>query len=360
MAIPEKARRGRGWASGPAPMDQDSLTRGGAGPGWSVATALSLPGMCPGFPASRMDRSVVRIGTRASPLALWQAEHVRAELLSRNPGLAVELVSMTTAGDRHLDTPLQLVGGKGLFVKEIETALLAGEVDLAVHSMKDVPSVQPEGLELAVILEREDVRDVLVSNHYQAPSGLPAGARVGSSSLRRRAQLLHQFPHLDVRDLRGNVATRLRHLDGGGWDAIILAAAGLLRLGLAERIAGYLSIEDSLPAVGQGAIGIEIRAEDSATRRLVHPLSHHPTEWCVRAERAMNRILGGDCRLPVAALARWKGESMEMEGRVASADGLRLLTARATGDDPDTLGQTVADCLLAQGAGQIIQEIHQA
>ncbi len=317
------------------------------------------PACMPGFPASRMDRSVVRIGTRASPLALWQAEHVRAELLSRNPDLTVELVAMTTAGDRHLDSPLQLVGGKGLFVKEIETALLAGEVDLAVHSMKDVPSVQPEGLELAAILEREDVRDALVSNRYQDPSGLPAGALVGSSSLRRRAQLLHRFPHLDVRDLRGNVATRLRHLDSGNWDAIILAAAGLRRLGLVERIAGYLPIEDSLPAVGQGAIGIEIRAEDPATRHLVLPLSHHSTEWCVRAERAMNRILGGDCRLPVAALARWKGGNMEMEGRVASTDGVTILAARATGNDPDLLGQAVADDLLAQGAGQIIREIHQ-
>lgn len=297
----------------------------------------------------------LRIGTRASPLALWQAEHVRTALLLRNPLQAIELVPMTTSGDRELDAPLHQIGGKGLFVKEIETALLTGEVDLAVHSMKDVPAVQPDGLELAVILAREDVRDAFVAKNYADPAELPSGARVGSSSLRRRAQLLHRFPALQVEDLRGNVATRLAKLDAGLYDAIILAAAGLKRLDLEDRIRAYFAPEDSLPAVGQGAIGIEIRATDEQTRALIAPLADPETTLCVQAERAMNRKLGGDCRLPVAALARWQSDCLSLEGRVASPDGKTLLRAEARDKDPAALGTRVAEDLLQQGAGKIIE-----
>jgi hydroxymethylbilane synthase len=302
--------------------------------------------------------TALRIGTRASPLALWQAEHVRTALQTRDPFLAVELVPMTTTGDRELAAPLHQIGGKGLFVKEIEAALLAGRVDLAVHSMKDVPAQQPPGLELAVILEREEVRDAFVSNQYASDDALPAGARVGSSSLRRRAQLLHRYPELVLADLRGNVATRLAKLDNGQFDAIILAAAGLKRLGLAERIRHLFVVEDSLPAVGQGAIGIEIRGDDEHTRALVAPLTHRETSLCVLAERAMNRKLGGDCRLPVAALAQMQEDgTLLLRGRVASPDGQQLLHAEATGTDPVTLGATVADDLLTQGAGKILREL---
>ncbi|MEY2342936.1 hydroxymethylbilane synthase [Acidithiobacillus sp. IBUN Pt1247-S3] len=302
----------------------------------------------------------LRIGTRASPLALWQAEHVRGLLLARDPFLAVELVPMTTTGDQELAAPLHQIGGKGLFVKEIESALLAHEVDLAVHSMKDVPAMQPNGLELAAILEREDVRDAFISSQYENEIALPKGARIGSSSLRRRAQLLHRRPDLQVEDLRGNVATRLAKLDSGQYDAIILAAAGLKRLGMEERIRSFFAVEDSLPAVGQGAIGIEIRTDDENTRALVLPLTHQETSLCVRAERAMNRKLGGDCRLPVAALAHWENESLHLEGRVVSPDGKTVLRARGSGTDPSVLGEKVAEDLLQQGAGKIIQELQPA
>ncbi len=310
--------------------------------------------------STKFGMDPLRIGTRASPLALWQAEHVREALLTRDPFLSVDLVPMTTTGDRELAVPLHQLGGKGLFVKEIESALLAGEVDLAVHSMKDVPALQPEGLELAVILEREDVRDAFVAAQYENEIALPKGARVGSSSLRRRAQLLHRRPDLQIEDLRGNVATRLAKLDCGDYDAIILAAAGLKRLGMEERIRSFFAVEDSLPAVGQGAIGIEIRADDEKTRSLVLPLAHQETSLCVRAERAMNRTLGGDCRLPVAALARWKEGMLKLEGRVASPDGQTVLRAEAAGSDPIALGEQVAEDLLQQGAGKIIKELQPA
>ena len=300
----------------------------------------------------------LRIGTRASPLALWQAEHVRNGILRLHPGSTVEIVPLTTSGDRFLDVPLHAVGGKGLFVKEIEDALLDGRVDLAVHSMKDVPAHQPAGLEIAAILVREDVRDAFVSTRYPDPAALPAGARVGSSSLRRRAQLLARFPHLQVDDLRGNVATRLGKMDAGLYDAVILAAAGLKRLGLAERISASLAVEDSLPAVGQGAIGVEIRRDDAATRTFIAALDDPETSLCVHAERTMNQTLGGDCRLPVAALAqRRAGGSLLLRGLVATADGSRILRAAAEGRDASALGQAVAAQLLAQGAAAIIEEI---
>ncbi|WP_414040449.1 hydroxymethylbilane synthase [Acidithiobacillus sp. M4-SHS-6] len=299
----------------------------------------------------------IRIGTRASPLAVWQAEHVRDALYAAHPGIQVDIIRMTTSGDVLLDAPLHSLGGKGLFVKEIEEALLAQQVDVAVHSMKDVPALQPEGLEIAAIMAREDVRDAFVSNGVGHPDQLKPGARVGSSSLRRRAQLLQHYPHLQVEDLRGNVATRLRKLDDGQYDAIILAVAGLKRLQLGERISTALSVEQSLPAVGQGAVGIEIRSEDTQTRELLQALLDPSTQQCVLAERSMNRILGGDCRLPVAALAEWQGQLMHLRGLVASPDGARLLRAEARGADPVALGKAVAEQLLAQGAAIIIKEI---
>ncbi len=299
----------------------------------------------------------IRIGTRASPLAVWQAEHVRDALYAAHPGIQVEIIRMTTSGDILLDAPLHSLGGKGLFVKEIEEALLSEHVDVAVHSMKDVPALQPEGLEIAAIMAREDVRDAFVSNSVVHPEQLKPGARVGSSSLRRRAQLLQLYPHLLVDDLRGNVATRLRKLDEGQYEAIILAVAGLKRLQLGERISMALPVEQSLPAVGQGAVGIEIRSEDTQTRALLRALIDPATQQCVLAERSMNRILGGDCRLPVAALAEWQGQAMHLRGLVASPDGAHLLRAEASGIDPMALGQVVAEQLLAQGAAAIIKEI---
>lgn len=304
--------------------------------------------------------SPLRIGTRASPLALWQAEHVRAGLLREHPGIQVEIVPMTTQGDRMLAAPLHQIGGKGLFVKEIETALLERAVDLAVHSMKDVPAQQPEGLEIAAILAREDVRDAWVSSKFAGPDDLPPDGRVGSSSLRRRAQLLHRLPGIVVLDLRGNVATRLRKLDAGDYDGIVLAAAGLKRLGLADRIRQVLEPELSLPAVGQGAIGVEIRSDDARIRTLLEPLNDALTSRCVRAERHMNRLLGGDCRLPVAALAQADGDTLRLRGLVASPDGREVLRAEAIGDEAETLGENVAQALLAQGAQGIIDEVRRS
>jgi hydroxymethylbilane synthase len=299
----------------------------------------------------------LRIGTRASPLAVWQAEHVRAALLQQHPEISVEIIAMTTSGDTLLDAPLHALGGKGLFVKEIEDALQQQRVDIAVHSMKDVPAQQPDGLEIVAIMAREDVRDAFVSNAFLHPDALPKDARVGSSSLRRRAQLLERHPHLRVDDLRGNVATRLRKLDEGHYEAIILAAAGLKRLGLSDRITHLLDIDCSLPAVGQGAIGIEARSDDRRTRELLAPLADADTHNCVLAERSMNRVLGGDCRLPVAALAQWQGPQMLLRGLVATPDGRRVLHAEARGSDPVALGMTVAAALVAQGAAQIIAEV---
>jgi len=302
----------------------------------------------------------LRIGTRASPLALWQAEHVRAGLMREHPGLEVEIVPMTTQGDRMLAAPLHQIGGKGLFVKEIEIALLERRVDLAVHSMKDVPAQQPQGLEIAAILAREDVRDAWVSRNFASPDDLPDGARVGSSSLRRRAQLLYRLPRIAVLDLRGNVATRLRKLDAGDYDGIVLAAAGLKRLGLSDRIRRYLEPEVSLPAVGQGAIGVEIRSDDAHTRALIDPLNDAATSRCVHAERHMNRLLGGDCRLPVAALAQEDGAMLHLRGLVASPDGRELLRAEASGAEAQALGEKVARALLAQGAQKIMDEVKRA
>ncbi len=305
---------------------------------------------------------IIRIASRQSPLALWQANQVADRLRSLHPGLRTELLLLTTQGDRILDAPLAKVGGKGLFVKELEQAMLDGRADIAVHSMKDVPMALPDGLLLPVICTREDPRDALVANRFHMIDELPPGAVVGTSSLRRAAQLRARRPDLVIRDCRGNVQTRLAKLDAGDYDAIILASAGLNRLGLAARIAGFLAIEDSLPAVGQGAIGIECRAHDATTLALIAPLNHTETSLCVRAERALNRQLQGGCQVPIAGFAQQGADhTLHLEALVASVDGRTLLRATQQGSatDPERLGIAVANLLLAQGAGRILSEVYE-
>lgn len=302
----------------------------------------------------------IRIATRKSPLALWQAEHVAAELRRHHPDLSVELVGFTTRGDKLLDAPLAKVGGKGLFVKELEEAMLAGDADLAVHSMKDVPMEFPPGLELAVILEREDPRDAFVSSDYADVDALPRGARVGTSSLRRACQLRAERPDLTILNLRGNVQTRLGKLDAGEFDAIILAAAGLKRLELHDRIRCLLSLELSLPAGGQGAVGVEIRSADTELAQWLAPLHHRDTAIRVRAERALNRRLEGGCQVPIACYAELQGDEIWLRGRVGDPDGSTLLRAEGRGpvSDPEALGIAVAEDLLAQGAGAILERVY--
>ncbi|HHX82004.1 MAG TPA: hydroxymethylbilane synthase [Pseudomonadaceae bacterium] len=310
-----------------------------------------------------MSSTVLRIATRESPLALWQAEYVKARLQAAHPGLAVELVPMTTRGDQILDSPLSRIGGKGLFIKELEVAILEGRADIAVHSMKDVPMEFPEGLGLVTICEREDYRDAFVSNTCASFEALPQGAVVGSSSLRRQSQLRAQRPDLEFRDLRGNVGTRLRKLDAGEYDAIVLASAGLIRLGMPERIRQHLDTQLSLPAGGQGAVGIEARLDDEATRALLAPLHHETTALCVRAERAMNARLQGGCQVPIAALAQLSGEGeaarLFVRGLVASMDGTQILRSEISGpaDACEALGLSLAEDLLQQGAGAILEAI---
>ncbi len=302
--------------------------------------------------------SIVRIATRASPLALWQATHVRAELARiHGPALEVEIVAMTTQGDRLLDRTLAAVGGKGLFVKELEQAMLDGRADLAVHSMKDVPVDFPPGLGLTVICAREDPLDALVSNRCRDLGDLPAGARIGTASLRRRSQVLARFPHLYVEELRGNVNTRLKRLDRGDFDAIVLAASGLKRLGLDHRIAARLAPEWSLPAAGQGALGIECRLDDDRVRALVAPLADADTTVCVRAERAFNHRLQGGCQVPVAAYAEWiGGDQLRLRGLVGAVDGSLVLRGERCGPAAaaEALGTGLAEELLAQGAGELL------
>lgn len=308
---------------------------------------------------SLMSPKVLRIATRESPLALWQAEYVKSRLTAAHPGLAVELLPMTTRGDQILDSPLSRIGGKGLFIKELEVALLDGRADLAVHSMKDVPMEFPEGLGLAVICEREDYRDAFVSNTYAKLADLPQGAVVGSSSLRRQCQLHAARPDLVIRDLRGNVNTRLRKLDAGEFDAIILASAGLIRLGMQQRIREYLAPELSLPAGGQGAVGVETRVADSATRELLMPLHHEATALCVQAERAMNRRLQGGCQVPIAALGLIDGDELNLRGLVGSVDGKQVLRAAISGNKHlgEELGEILAEDLLRQGAAAILEAL---
>ena len=303
----------------------------------------------------------LKIATRQSPLALWQAEHIRERLETLHAGLKVELVTFVTQGDKILDTPLAKIGGKGLFVKELEAALLDGRADLAVHSMKDVPMQLPEGLELAVICEREDPFDAFVSNQYAHFDDLPQGAKLGTSSLRRKSQILKQRPDLDVIDLRGNVGTRLSKLDAGQYDAIILASAGLKRLNLHDRIRHTLTAEVSLPAVGQGALGLECRCEDQQVLDLIMPLMHQDSNACVRAERASNAYLDGGCQVPIAGFATLENDQLQLEGRVGSVDGQVLLQALVSGhpNDAEQLGVELAKKLLDQGAGELLKALYQ-
>lgn len=302
----------------------------------------------------------LKIATRQSPLALWQAEHIRSRLNALYPDLTVELVKFVTQGDKILDTPLAKIGGKGLFVKELEAALLDGRADLAVHSMKDVPMHLPDGLTLAVICEREDPLDAFVSNQYARFEDLPQGAKVGTSSLRRKCQILQQRPDLEIVDLRGNVGTRLSKLDDGLYDAIILASAGLKRLGLADRIRHCLAPVLSLPAVGQGALGLECRADDEKLLALIQPLQHEETSICVRAERALNAYLEGGCQVPIAGYATIVNHQLQIEGRVGSVDGKTLLKKQLTGsmDQAEQLGEQLAQDLLDQGAGELLKALY--
>ena len=309
-----------------------------------------------------MSKTPLRIATRKSPLALWQAEYVRDRLIAAHPGLEVELVRMTTQGDKILDSPLAKVGGKGLFVKELEEGLLNGRADLAVHSMKDVPVELPEGLHLPVICEREDPRDALVSQHYAALDDLPQGARVGTSSLRRQCQLTTLRPDLEILSLRGNVNTRLAKLDAGDFDAIILAAAGLLRLGFGNRITAYLDTSISLPAIGQGAVGIECRRDDPDVNQVIAALNHPPTQVRVSAERAMNHRLEGGCQVPIAGHAVLEGDALMLRGLVGYPDGSQVVRGEIRGDaaEATTLGVALADDLLARGAGAILKAVYAA
>ncbi|MEW6354099.1 MAG: hydroxymethylbilane synthase [Pseudomonadota bacterium] len=306
------------------------------------------------------EKSTLRIATRKSPLALWQAEHIRARLLAAHPGLHVELVRMSTQGDKILDAPLAKVGGKGLFVKELEISLLEGETDIAVHSMKDVPVEFPDGLHLPVICEREDPRDAFVSNNFPTLDSLPSGARVGTSSLRRQAQLHERRPDLEIITLRGNVNTRLAKLDSGAYDAIILAAAGLVRLGMAARITQYLEPEISLPAIGQGALGIECRSEDARVHALIGVLHDPDTYTCVHAERAMNQRLQGGCQVPIGGYAQLDNGALTLRGFVGRPDGSEVVRGKVNGaaQHAAQLGVTLADDLLARGARAILKDIY--
>ena len=290
---------------------------------------------------------------------MWQAEFVRDALINLHPGLQVELVKMSTQGDKILDTPLAKVGGKGLFVKELEQGMLAGDADIAVHSMKDVPMAFPQGLHLPVICQREDPRDAFVSNHYACLADLPAGAKVGTSSLRRECQLREARPDIEILSLRGNVNTRLAKLDEGQYDAIILASAGLKRLGFEARIKSALAPEYSLPAVGQGAVGIETRVDDEINE-LIMPLRCSETWTIVTAERAMNTRLAGGCQVPIAGYAILNEDELWLRGLVGKPDGSLILRAeaRAKSEDAEKLGIAVAEDLLSQGADKILAEVY--
>jgi hydroxymethylbilane synthase len=308
-----------------------------------------------------LAKQLLRIATRQSPLALWQAEHVAKRLQAAFPELQTELVKMVTRGDKILDAPLAKVGGKGLFVKELEQGMLDGIADIAVHSMKDVPVEFPEGLHLAVILDREDPSDAFVSNHYARLEDLPANARIGTSSLRRQCQIKAQFPQAEILSLRGNVNTRLAKLDAGEYDAIILASAGLKRLGFEHRISQALTSQQSLPAIGQGAIGIECRSDDPEVHEYLKVLHDEMTSTRVRAERAMNLRLNGGCQVPIAGFAEIHDERIYLRGLVGNPDGSILYRAEAWAEleQAEELGIAVAEDLLQQGADKILQELYQ-
>lgn len=304
-----------------------------------------------------MTISTLRIATRQSPLALWQAHYVQQQLQYYHPNLTIELIPIVTRGDILLDTPLAKVGGKGLFVKELELALLASRADIAVHSMKDVPISLPDGLVLNTICQRAQVEDAFVANHYQSLDQLPSGSLIGTSSLRRQCQLRHYRPDLRIADLRGNVGTRLKKLDSDQFAAIILASAGLHRLDLADRIKQILPISLCLPAVGQGAIGIECRADDELTQQLLAPLHHTASALCVQAERAMNIHLNGGCQVPIAGFAQLDDQQIYLQALVGSHDGQTIIRSQASGSasQAESLGIQVAQHLLAQGAEPLLQ-----
>ncbi len=305
-------------------------------------------------------RKQIRIGTRGSALALWQAEWVKSELEKKYPATSVTLTKIKTTGDKILDVPLAKVGGKGLFVKEIEEAMLANEIDIAVHSMKDVPTFFPDGLHLSCITKREDPRDALFSRNNMKFAGLPMGANIGTSSLRRQAQLMNVRPDFVIHQLRGNVDTRLRKLKEGQYDAIILAAAGVKRLGLAGNVTEYIDPEISLPAIGQGALGIECRVDDRELNDLIAFFNHADTRTCVTGERALLRRLEGGCQVPIACYGQMKGGKLHLTGLVGSVDGKRIIkdTIEGAPEKAEKLGVTLAEKLLSQGADAILREVY--
>lgn len=304
----------------------------------------------------------IKIGTRKSPLALWQAYFVRDAILQHSPNVDVELVKIVSEGDKHLKTPLSKIGGKGLFLKELEMALLSGDIDIAVHSMKDVTVNLPEGLHIPVICKREDPRDAFVSNHYKTIQGLPSGAKVGTCSLRRKSQIAAKFSGLELIDLRGNVNTRLARLDQGDFDAIILAAAGLKRLDFEARIASAIEPEQMLPAVGQGAVGIECRKGDAQVEQIIASLHHQDTATCVMAERAANEKLGGGCHVPVAAHAILRQDNINLRALVATVAGDQVLSCEMNAPRSQAwqLGVQAAEKLIAQGARGILKDVYLA
>jgi len=303
------------------------------------------------------DIKPITIGTRGSALALWQANWVKSELEREYPGIVVTLRVIKTKGDKILDVPLAKVGGKGLFVKEIEDALLAGEIDLAVHSMKDVPTELPEGLQVAINPPREDPRDAFFSNSGKKLSEMAKGAVIGTSSLRRIAQILHAFPHLETRDLRGNVDTRLKKLERGEYDGIILAYAGVKRLGWSNKVTELIDPETSLPAIAQGALGIETRCDDDFTNQRLAFFQDATTALAVRAERSLLKTLEGGCQVPIAGHATVDDkESITLTGLVAALDGRKIIKATSSSSNPETLGKTLAQTLLDQGAGELLEE----
>ena len=308
------------------------------------------------------SRNELRIATRSSPLALWQAEHVQARLEALHPHLTVSLLTMKTRGDKLLDAPLAKVGGKGLFVKELEAGLIDGRADLAVHSLKDVPVQFPDGLELALVMEREDPRDAFVSNTYESLAAMPAGSLVGTSSLRRQTQIRERYPELRVDWLRGNVNTRLAKLDAGDYDAIILAASGLKRLGFGERIRDAIEPEECLPAIGQGVLGIEIRSDDDQLREWIAPLADADTTTRITAERALNQTLNGGCQVPIAGYAVLEGDQIFLRGLVGEPDGSNTLRGEIRGSaaNAHALGVELAEQLLARGADKILARLHES
>lgn len=306
-----------------------------------------------------MTIQLIRIATRQSPLALWQAEYVSERIKVLFPTIQTQLVKMVTRGDKILDAPLAKIGGKGLFVKELEQGMLEGNADIAVHSMKDVPVTFPAGLHLAAILEREDPTDAFVSNHYASLDDLPKNARIGTSSLRRQCQIKAKFPNAEILSLRGNVNTRLAKLDAGDYDAIILASAGLKRLGMGHRIAQCLPTQVSLPAIGQGAIGIECRVDDSEVNAIVNALNDELTAICITAERAMNAKLNGGCQVPIAGFAQIENDEISMRGLVGNPDGSVIYRAEKRGhvSQAFTIGEAIAEDLMRQGASAILQAL---